>query len=43
MTSLDKETGRDRYFAAKERELEQLLDPDTGMLSERFSKRVDCP
>ena len=40
---LDKETGRDRYFAAKERELEQLLDPATGMLSERFSKRIDCP
>lgn len=43
MTSLDKETGRDRYFAAKERELEQLLDPDTGLLSERFSRRIDCP
>lgn len=43
MTSLDKETGRDRYFAVKEQELEQLLDPDTGMLSERFSKHVDCP
>jgi SAM-dependent methyltransferase len=43
MPSLDKETGRDRYFAAKERELEQLLDPQTGMLSERFSKPIDCP
>lgn len=43
MTSLDKETGRDRYFAAKERELEQLLDPETGLLSNRYSKRVDCP
>jgi SAM-dependent methyltransferase len=43
VTSLDKETGRDRYFAVKEQELEQLLDPDTGMLSERFSNRVDCP
>jgi SAM-dependent methyltransferase len=43
MTSLDKETGRDRYFAAKERELDELLDPETGMLSERFSKRIDCP
>ncbi len=43
MTSLDKETGRDRYFAAKERELEQLLDPATGMLSERFAKRIGCP
>jgi SAM-dependent methyltransferase len=43
MTSLDKETGRDRYFAQKERELEALLDPDTGMLAERWSKRIDCP
>ncbi len=43
MTSLNKETGRDRYFAAKERELEQLLDPETGLLSLRFSKPIDCP
>ena len=43
MTSLNKETGRDRYFAVKEQELEQLLDSDTGMLSERFSNHVDCP
>jgi 2-polyprenyl-3-methyl-5-hydroxy-6-metoxy-1,4-benzoquinol methylase len=43
VTSLDKETGRDRYFAAKERELEELLDPATGMLSERFSRTIDCP
>jgi 2-polyprenyl-3-methyl-5-hydroxy-6-metoxy-1,4-benzoquinol methylase len=43
VTSLDKDTGRDRYFAAKELELEQLLDPATGLLSERFSKRIDCP
>jgi len=43
MTSLDKETGRDRYFAQKERELEELLDPETGMLAERWSKRIDCP
>jgi SAM-dependent methyltransferase len=41
--SLDVETGRDRYFAAKERELEQLLDPETGMLAERFARLVDCP
>jgi 2-polyprenyl-3-methyl-5-hydroxy-6-metoxy-1,4-benzoquinol methylase len=40
---LNKETGRDRYFAAKERELEQLLDPRTGLVSERFSKLIDCP
>jgi SAM-dependent methyltransferase len=43
VTSLNKETGRDRYFAAKERELEQLLDPATGLVSERFSNRIDCP
>jgi 2-polyprenyl-3-methyl-5-hydroxy-6-metoxy-1,4-benzoquinol methylase len=43
VTSLDKETGRDRYFAAKERELEELLDPGTGLLSERFSRTIDCP
>lgn len=41
--SLDTETGRDRYFAAREAELRELLDPTTGMLSERFAKRVDCP
>jgi 2-polyprenyl-3-methyl-5-hydroxy-6-metoxy-1,4-benzoquinol methylase len=40
---LDKETGRDRYFAAKERELEELLDPATGRLSDRFSRTIDCP
>ena len=43
MTSLDKETGRDRYFAAKERELDELLDPETGLLSERFSRVIACP
>ena len=43
MTSLDKETGRDRYFAAKERELDELLDPETGMLSARFSRVIACP
>ena len=41
--SLDTETGRDRYFAAREAELRELLDPATGMVSERFAKRVDCP
>ena len=40
---LDKETGRDRYFAAKERELDELLDPTTGMVSERFARTIDCP
>jgi 2-polyprenyl-3-methyl-5-hydroxy-6-metoxy-1,4-benzoquinol methylase len=43
VTSLDKETGRDRYFAAKERELDELLDSATEMLSERFARRIDCP
>ncbi len=41
--SLDTETGRDRYFAAREAELRELVDPETGLLSERFAKRVDCP
>jgi 2-polyprenyl-3-methyl-5-hydroxy-6-metoxy-1,4-benzoquinol methylase len=43
MTSLDRETGRDRYFAAKERELDELLDPDTGMLSDRYGRLIGCP
>jgi 2-polyprenyl-3-methyl-5-hydroxy-6-metoxy-1,4-benzoquinol methylase len=43
VTSLNRETGRDRYFAARERELEALLDPRTGMLSEQFAHRVSCP
>ena len=41
--SLDTETGRDRYFAAREAELRELVDPETGLVSERFAKRVDCP
>jgi SAM-dependent methyltransferase len=43
VTSLDRETGRDRYFAAKARELDELLDPATGLLSGRWSRRVPCP
>jgi 2-polyprenyl-3-methyl-5-hydroxy-6-metoxy-1,4-benzoquinol methylase len=43
VTSLDKATGRDRYFAAKQRELEELIDPATGMLSARFSRTIPCP
>ena len=43
MTRLDRETGRDRYFAAKERELDELLDPATGMVSERFARTIACP
>jgi len=43
VTSFMKETGRDRYFAALERELDELVDPQTGMLSEQFSRVIDCP
>jgi SAM-dependent methyltransferase len=43
VASLDKETGRDRYFAAKERELDELLDPETGMLAERYAREIACP
>jgi SAM-dependent methyltransferase len=43
MTSLNRETGRDRYFAAKERELDQLLDPDTGLVSDRVARLIACP
>lgn len=41
--TLDAETGRDRYFAARERELTALVDPETGMLAERYARLVDCP
>jgi 2-polyprenyl-3-methyl-5-hydroxy-6-metoxy-1,4-benzoquinol methylase len=43
VTSLNRETGRDRYFAAKERELDQLLDPETGLVSERVARLIACP
>jgi SAM-dependent methyltransferase len=43
VTSLNRETGRDRYFAAKERELDALLDPDSGLVAERFARHVPCP
>jgi 2-polyprenyl-3-methyl-5-hydroxy-6-metoxy-1,4-benzoquinol methylase len=43
VTSLNKETGRDRYFAAKERELDELLDPATGLVSTRFAREIPCP
>lgn len=43
VAGLNVETGRDRYFAALEHELEGLVDPETGLLSERFSRRIDCP
>lgn len=41
-TSFEKKTGRDSYFAALEREIQALLDPETGLLSEKFSQRVNC-
>lgn len=41
--SFDLETHRDAYFAARERELAELVDPDTGLLSERYARHVDCP
>lgn len=41
--SFNEQTGRDRYFAARERELEALLDPATGMPSERFARWIPCP
>ena len=41
--TLNRETGRDRYFAARERELAALIDPDTGMLADRFAREVACP
>lgn len=41
--TLDIETGRDRYFAAREQELRELIDPATGLLAERFATPIDCP
>jgi SAM-dependent methyltransferase len=41
--SLDQETGRDRYFEARDAELEQLLDPETGRLAARLARMIDCP
>lgn len=41
--SFDTETGRDRYFAARSRELEVLLDPATGLVAEAYARTVDCP
>jgi SAM-dependent methyltransferase len=41
--SLDQETGRDRYFAAREAELAGLLDPETGRLAEHLARTIDCP
>jgi SAM-dependent methyltransferase len=41
--SIDQETGRDRYFEARDAELAQLLDPETGRLAERLARTIDCP
>jgi len=41
--SLNRETGRDRYFAARERELEAFVDPETGLIFEHLSHEIDCP
>jgi SAM-dependent methyltransferase len=41
--SLDQQTGRDRYFAAREAELAGLLDPETGRLAEHLARTIDCP
>jgi 2-polyprenyl-3-methyl-5-hydroxy-6-metoxy-1,4-benzoquinol methylase len=41
--SLDQETGRDRYFEARDRELELLVDPETGLLARDLAQEVDCP
>jgi 2-polyprenyl-3-methyl-5-hydroxy-6-metoxy-1,4-benzoquinol methylase len=43
MNRLDRETGRDRYFEARDRELEGLLDPATGRLAEELAEEIDCP
>jgi len=41
--TLNRETGRDRYFEARDEELAALIDPDTGRLSERLARTIDCP
>jgi 2-polyprenyl-3-methyl-5-hydroxy-6-metoxy-1,4-benzoquinol methylase len=43
VSSLIRATGRDRYFAQRERELEALVDPGTGMLAERYGRTIACP
>jgi SAM-dependent methyltransferase len=41
--TFDAETGRDRYFELRDRELRQLVDADTGLIDERFTRRIPCP
>ena len=40
--SFEKRTGRDKYFAALDREIRELLDPATGMLDARYARHVAC-
>lgn len=41
--TLDQETGRDRYFAQRARELAALVDPATGLVADRYAQLVPCP
>jgi SAM-dependent methyltransferase len=43
VSSLDHETGRDRYFEARDRELAAFVDPATGRLAEAVAQEADCP
>jgi SAM-dependent methyltransferase len=41
--SLDRATGRDRYFEQRERELAEFVDPETGGIRSELGVDVDCP
>jgi len=41
--SIDQETGRDRYFEARDAELAALVDPETGRLADDLAQTIDCP
>src|SRR5919201_3119020 len=41
--SIDQETGRDRYFEARDAELAALLDPETGRLAAGLAQTIACP
>ena len=43
MGEFEKETLRDKYDEARQKELKELLDPETGELSLKFSQYVNCP
>ena len=43
MGEFEIKTMRDKYDAARQEELEQLIDPNTGELSLSLSKYIDCP